>query len=188
MRRIREATRAAKGPHNALAQRSGTGSRHRKFRVSANRQPQPQYDSDSQAYEEEEEECCPKAPQTVTTERVRIGDEEACRAFYEKRFHRIQQVPCKQIAKDWIKAIEPKKQTAYPYNGGKQAKELRKIWEAGERDEYYDVELEGNVTKPPWWPKDVKHREPDHINKKGMLSHCLWRTATTDVKKNGLPS
>lgn len=61
-------------------------------------------------------------------------------AFLEMRFGQLQQVMCKMIAKEWIKVIEPKKQTRYPYNKGEEA-------------------------KPSWWPKDVRHKEPDHLMK-----------------------
>ncbi|KAG8936434.1 hypothetical protein FRC02_002265 [Tulasnella sp. 418] len=53
-------------------------------------------------------------------------------------FSRIQQHTCKIICKSWIKVIEPKKQTRYPYQGEDQ-------------------------TKPDWWPKNIRHKEPDHL-------------------------
>lgn len=56
----------------------------------------------------------------------------------------LRQVPCKAIAKAWIKAIEPRKKTKYPY-------------------------IKGDIAKPCWWPDDVEHREPDHLQKADRL-------------------
>ncbi|CCH60903.1 hypothetical protein TBLA_0D04060 [Henningerozyma blattae CBS 6284] len=56
----------------------------------------------------------------------------------------LRQVPCKTISKIWIKIIEPKKKTKFPY-------------------------IKGNSTKPEWWPSDVEHREPDHLQKPDRL-------------------
>ncbi|AQZ13476.1 YDR124W [Zygosaccharomyces parabailii] len=56
----------------------------------------------------------------------------------------LRQVPCKAIAKAWIKIIEPRKKTKYPY-------------------------IKGNIAKPTWWPQDVEHREPDHLQKPDRL-------------------
>lgn len=61
-------------------------------------------------------------------------------AFYTLRFTQLQQSVCKTVAKAWIKIIEPKKQTRFPYNLG----------DAG---------------KPTWWPASVRHKEPDHLMK-----------------------
>ncbi|ANB14674.1 hypothetical protein AWJ20_2279 [Sugiyamaella lignohabitans] len=65
----------------------------------------------------------------------------------------IQQATCKALAKSWIREIEPKKQTNYPYKLG-------------------------DMSKPDWWPYGVRHKEPDHLNKDervqllvGLLTH-----------------
>lgn len=55
-------------------------------------------------------------------------------------FRNLRQVPCKSIVKVWIKAIEPRKKTKYPY-------------------------IKGELTKPDWWPANVQHKEPDHLQK-----------------------
>lgn len=60
-------------------------------------------------------------------------------------FKLLRQVPCKAIAKLWIKIIEPRKKTRFPY-------------------------IKGDTKKPTWWPRDVEHREPDHLNKADRLS------------------
>lgn len=89
-----------------------------------------------------------------------VGDEKAVRNFYEERFKHLQQIPCKSIAKDWIKAIEPKKQAQFPYNGGKGGRE------PGSAEDVSSNKGAGDKTRPPWWPTDgCPHREPDHIHK-----------------------
>ncbi|EGG00183.1 uncharacterized protein MELLADRAFT_112093 [Melampsora larici-populina 98AG31] len=60
--------------------------------------------------------------------------------FLEGKFGQLQQNLCKLVCKAWIKVIEPKKQTKFPYRGG-------------------------DTRKPDWWPADVRHKEPDHLAK-----------------------
>lgn len=83
---------------------------------------------------------------------LRIGNDQALWDFYEERFKNCQQTACKLIAKAWVKAVEPKKQSAHPYTGS-------------------------DEKAPEWWPKPwgpseterVRHKEPDHLLKKGTL-------------------
>ena len=63
--------------------------------------------------------------------------------WYASKFDSLQQQTCKVVVKAWIKVIEPKKQTRYPYN-------------------------KGNEGKPPWWPQELRHKEPDHLVKFGQ--------------------
>jgi len=79
-----------------------------------------------------------------------IGSAEEVSTFLETRFRQLQQLCCKIVAKAWIKVIEPKKQTRYPYNRGEDS-------------------------KPEWWPGDVRHKEPDHLMKPGnfLFTFCL---------------
>ncbi|OJD26429.1 hypothetical protein ACJ73_02191 [Blastomyces percursus] len=79
-----------------------------------------------------------------------IGDEEKMMAYYAEAFRAFQQINCRQVAKAYIKLIEPRKQAKHPYNGGKAAP-----------GETRDPEK----TKPEWWPADVIHKEPDHLKK-----------------------
>jgi len=78
-----------------------------------------------------------------------IGSAEEVTTFLETRFRQLQQLCCKIVAKAWIKVIEPKKQTRYPYNRGEES-------------------------KPEWWPNDVRHKEPDHLMKPGMPNFVLF--------------
>jgi hypothetical protein len=60
---------------------------------------------------------------------------------------------CKGIAKAWIKAVEPMKQSNHPYAGS-------------------------DEKAPDWWPKrdgldKIRHKEPDHLFKRGQ-SKLIW--------------
>ncbi|KAI0460446.1 hypothetical protein F5B21DRAFT_8211 [Xylaria acuta] len=93
---------------------------------------------------------------------IRIGDSDAVYAFYDHRLKCCQQTACKIIAKAWVKAVAPKKQSTHPYT-------------------------RGNETRPDWWPKmyrrfgedtyrDLRHKEPDHLGKEErvyLLCHIL---------------
>jgi hypothetical protein len=79
------------------------------------------------------------------TQSLRIGDEEEVGNLYTLRFRDMQQYACKLIGKIFVKVIEPRKQTHYPYTKGMEK-------------------------APPWWPvgtgdKHVRHKEPDHLYK-----------------------
>ncbi|OTB06831.1 hypothetical protein M426DRAFT_9261 [Hypoxylon sp. CI-4A] len=88
-----------------------------------------------------------------------IRDDKAIWQFYEDRFKSMQQSACKLIAKAWVKAVEPKKQSTHPYTGA-------------------------DEKAPDWWPKPwgpskeqrVRHKEPDHLYKRErvhLLIHIL---------------
>jgi hypothetical protein len=62
--------------------------------------------------------------------------------WYANRFDSLQQATCKLVVKAWIKVIEPKKQSKFPYNRGEDC-------------------------RPDWWPEHIRHREPDHLQKPG---------------------
>ncbi|KAI0448018.1 hypothetical protein F4803DRAFT_545541 [Xylaria telfairii] len=93
---------------------------------------------------------------------IRIGDSDAVYAFYDHRLKCCQQTACKIIAKAWVKAVAPRKQTTNPYT-------------------------RGDKTRPDWWPKtycrfgedtykDLRHKEPDHLGKEErvfLLCHIL---------------
>lgn len=108
---------------------------------------------------------------------VKIGNKNAVKKFYEDIFSRIGQANLKSILKTWIKVIEPRKQSTYPYNGGSKAEASKMM---------FGEDNPGELTKPPWWPSSMgreggskcRHREPDHLTKKGeylpqILFHLL---------------
>ena len=66
--------------------------------------------------------------------------------WYTTKFDALQQQTCKIVVKAWIKVMEPKKQTRFPYN-------------------------KGETGKPPWWPQGVRHKEPDHLMKPGTFTN-----------------
>ncbi|EEA24396.1 hypothetical protein TMatcc_007488 [Talaromyces marneffei ATCC 18224] len=84
---------------------------------------------------------------------LEIGDTKKVTEFYTMAFKRLQQINCRLLAKNLIKIIEPRKQVRHPYNGGRKP--------GGAPGEKGDPE----DTKPDWWPRDVIHKEPDHIKK-----------------------
>lgn len=76
---------------------------------------------------------------------ISLNDSGVVDLQYFELFNKIQQVACKEIAKAWIKTLEPNKQTSYPYKLG-------------------------NAARPPWWPEIIKHKEPDHIRKEERIN------------------
>ncbi|CCG82389.1 Ydr124wp-like protein [Taphrina deformans PYCC 5710] len=90
-----------------------------------------------------------------------IGDHEEVTGFLETRFRQLQQLVCKIVAKAWIKVIEPKKQTRYPYN-------------------------KGEDSKPAWWPEDVRHKEPDHLKKIERITLLMTMLRCGKVPTNRL--
>lgn len=90
-----------------------------------------------------------------------IGDYAEVTAFLETRFRQLQQLVCKIVAKAWIKVIEPKKQTRYPYN-------------------------KGEDSRPTWWPDDVRHKEPDHLMKPERISLLMIMLRCGKVPTNRL--
>lgn len=92
------------------------------------------------------------------TKSMQIGDLEAWLSFIHHTFETILQTTCKDLLTAWIKGIEPKKQSRYPYSGTK------------------DVESKATFDAnkiPWWWPRDgnglsVVHREPHHLKKHGQ--------------------
>lgn len=90
---------------------------------------------------------------------IKISDSDAVWNFYEQRFKNCQQTACKLIAKAWVKAVEPKKQSTHPYTGS-------------------------DEKAPDWWPKPwgptkddkVRHKEPDHLYKRGTTICCCQQS------------
>lgn len=95
---------------------------------------------------------------------LEIGDSDKLLVFYETAFRALQQLNCRQIAKAFIKVIEPRKQVKHPYNGGK-APPGSAPGEKGDPEK----------TKPDWWPTGVTHKEPDHLKKPGTKTFIKLR-------------
>lgn len=84
---------------------------------------------------------------SVPSPQVQLGDRKALSTFYEQCLSYIQQCGCKVLGKAWVKLLEPRKKSRYPYNGK------------------YGV--------PPWWPPLIRHKEPDALYMEGMYSPIL---------------
>lgn len=94
----------------------------------------------------------------IEDESVAVGDRDRITEIYHELLESIQQAPLKIILKEWIKLVQPGKQSTHPYNGGKlQAEAIRK----------HGPKKKGEDTKPSWWPRDMIHDGPDHIKKPG---------------------
>ncbi|KAJ5815027.1 hypothetical protein N7474_006804 [Penicillium riverlandense] len=87
-----------------------------------------------------------------TTSMISVSDADLLGLYYKKAFENLHQTNCRVLAKAYVKLVEPRKQVNYPYNGRKTV--------AGT-----SIQLDPDVTKPPWWPSGVSHREPDHLPK-----------------------
>ncbi|KAJ5302202.1 hypothetical protein N7508_007065 [Penicillium antarcticum] len=94
---------------------------------------------------------------------IPVGNASLLRRYYEKVFENLQQTNCRILAKVYVRLVEPRKQVKFPYNGRKNV--------AG-----VTHQLSPDETKPPWWPIEVRHREPDHLHKAEriqLLGHIL---------------
>ena len=76
---------------------------------------------------------------------VSFGDSKAFREWYKYMFETVQQDVCKVLSKAWIKRKHPQKAGKNPYKGRE-------------------------LSKPPWWPNEIVHCEPDHMGMEGMNS------------------
>ncbi|KAK0101071.1 hypothetical protein ONS95_012943 [Cadophora gregata] len=122
--------------------------------VQKGKRRQPHWTPDSEESEEELFAPLPNTKQKPTT--LRIGNEKELEKFYHARFTELQNTPCKILAKAFVKAVEPRKQSRYPYS-------------------------KGQINAPPWWPalsgtNSVRHKDPDHLFKQEriqLLVHIL---------------
>ncbi|KAI9799717.1 MAG: hypothetical protein M1825_004452 [Sarcosagium campestre] len=79
---------------------------------------------------------------------LKLKDRGAVSAYYLNVLSACQQLNCRMIAKQWIKTIHPRKQKDHPYK-------------------------DGQSSAPDWWPKDVLHKEPDHVRKNPRMKLLL---------------
>jgi hypothetical protein len=94
---------------------------------------------------------------------IAIGDDAARDEVYRQCFKDMQQNGCKVLGKAWVKLLEPKKQSTYPYT-------------------------KGASKRPPWWPamtgpNKIRHKEPDHLHKREriiLLMHILGLIVNQD--------
>ncbi|KAK8225719.1 hypothetical protein HDK77DRAFT_137288 [Phyllosticta capitalensis] len=120
-------------------------------------------------------------PLAMPTVRFEIQDFDQVIYNLGLRFDQMQQLACKVVLKQIIKAIEPKKQSRFPYvNSARKEKENDKpSKKRNKKEEGPDI--------PPWWPTErqewwsrlphpncktlthVRHKEPDHLRKEERL-------------------
>jgi hypothetical protein len=88
---------------------------------------------------------------------------------YCNRFASLGQSVCANILKAWIKVVEPKKQTKFPYKDKK-----------------------GNEGRPPpWWPRAMRHIEPDHLHKDErprLLASIIQKASSPRSERSRLPA
>ncbi|KFZ20278.1 hypothetical protein V501_00231 [Pseudogymnoascus sp. VKM F-4519 (FW-2642)] len=105
------------------------------------------------------------ATHTLPTRTITIGDDAARDDVYRGCLKDMQQNGCKVLGKAWVKLLEPKKQSTYPYT-------------------------KGASKRPPWWPamtgpNKIRHKEPDHLHKREriiLLMHILGLVVNQDSK------
>ncbi|OBT43050.1 hypothetical protein VE00_07327 [Pseudogymnoascus sp. WSF 3629] len=104
-----------------------------------------------------------RAIPTLPTRIISIGDDAARDDVYRQCLKDMQQNGCKVLGKAWVKLLEPKKQSTYPYT-------------------------KGASKRPPWWPamtgpNKIRHKEPDHLHKREriiLLMHILGLIVNQD--------
>ncbi|KAA8641845.1 uncharacterized protein ATNIH1004_010784 [Aspergillus tanneri] len=146
------------------------GPRHPKRRRASPQEPGANVD-----FSDAGDELPPPPPSLPSQNMValEIGNNDKVQEYYENALKHFQQINCRQIAKAFIKFIEPRKQVKHPYNGGKPRGR-------GAKGEKGDPEK----TKPEWWPKDVIHREPDHLRKNErvrLLIHIMRKLSNIGI-------
>ncbi|KAH8926903.1 hypothetical protein BT69DRAFT_1317293 [Atractiella rhizophila] len=94
---------------------------------------------------------------------ISFNSSESVSVFLQNEFSNLQQVSCRIVAKLWIKVIEPKKQNRYPYQRGERS-------------------------KPDWWPREIRHKEPDHLKKdeRIQLLEAMLRSGRVPVSRLSL--
>ncbi|KAL5351007.1 hypothetical protein ACLOAV_004581 [Pseudogymnoascus australis] len=104
-----------------------------------------------------------RAVSTLPTHTIAIGNDDDRNNFYHKCFQDMLQSGCKVMGKAWVKLLEPRKQSTYPYTKGEEK-------------------------RPPWWPattgpNQIRHKEPDHLHKREriiLLIHILSLIVSQD--------
>ncbi|KAL4810185.1 hypothetical protein BDV18DRAFT_156552 [Aspergillus unguis] len=109
----------------------------------------------------------PSPGPSVKRAALRVSQTKLLQTYYQKAFEEFQQLNCRVIAKAFVKLAEPRKQVKYPYNG---KRNVPGSMNSG------SLPRDPEMTKPPWWPEGVIHREPDHLQKSArihLLVHIL---------------
>ncbi|KAH7119258.1 hypothetical protein EDB81DRAFT_914827 [Dactylonectria macrodidyma] len=146
-------------------------------------------------------------PQIVSKKRrgIQIGIKKDVGDFYDLRLKSCQQSACKVLAKAWIKAVAPKKQSTHPYTGSDEKAPdwwpkpwagflsifhtpYRPVWNME-----YGMHLVWKLIPYKAWPwgptkdKKVRHKEPDHLYKRErvyLLNHILRMVTEPNHKQH----
>lgn len=90
---------------------------------------------------------------------IRLNNREEIKDLIKSTLNACPQNVLKPILKTAVKFIEPEKQRKWPYvlseDPVKQTKTIKHRRAVG---------VDGKL-QPPWWPTDIRHREPDHLYK-----------------------
>ena len=96
---------------------------------------------------------------------IRVGDTEGMEKHFRGLLILLKQANLKTVLKVWIRTMERRKQSDYPYNGGVTAEQSRRL---------HGRKFPGELSEPFWWPPltkslkpGVRHKEPDHLSKDG---------------------
>ncbi|KAL8744895.1 MAG: hypothetical protein Q9190_002920 [Brigantiaea leucoxantha] len=98
---------------------------------------------------------------------IRVGDTEGMEKHFRGLLILLKQANLKTVLKVWIRTMERRKQSDYPYNGGVTAEQSRRL---------HGRKFPGELSEPFWWPPltkslkpGVRHKEPDHLSKDERL-------------------
>jgi hypothetical protein len=112
-----------------------------------------------------------------------IRDEKAVMEVFRRILTDAHQTMCKKIAKWWIKAINPNKQTNHPYARGDEA--APSWWPERPRPGADNKPQKGNPEHGT-----VRHLEPDHLSKPGkeLFQYCDVLEFTNRFREIDSPS
>ena len=156
--------------HDYPAKRRKSGIRHHDHLQLPAKMVKDESNSDS---EEEPDDADETVGACHIFEDIRIDDTSRVWGIIDARLRQMKQEHCKKVAKAWVKAKEPQKQSKYPYNGGNKKEESMYL---------FGKKMPGELTRPPWWCASegwqqgdgCRHREPDHQKKPGKLGHLRF--------------
>lgn len=105
----------------------------------------------------------PSSGPSIQRATLPIGQTKLLNTYYKRALEDFQQLNCRLIAKVFVKLVEPRKQVKFPYNGKRSLPGSSQVPGMDQAQAKSDPEK----TKPGWWPEGVKHKEPDHLPKRG---------------------
>ncbi|KAE8334159.1 hypothetical protein BDV24DRAFT_170490 [Aspergillus arachidicola] len=89
----------------------------------------------------------PKLDKTPLQLVCNLRETEKLYQYYSTQFSKLDKETCAFILQMLIRCIDPDKHLAHPY-----------------------LAVMSELTKPTWWPSDVRHREPRRLRKHGSVT------------------